>query len=79
MWSLFEARGNHRSAFEVNTEIERLTAGSLTKDRRSHSNQHEQDGNADKPTAITHPVNIYIVKDLKHDDSLDTQRLHFLA
>src|SRR6185369_15748239 len=77
--SLLEARGDHCSAFEIYAHVERLATSGLTNDRGSQTQKHEQDGNADKPAAVTHPVDIYIVKDLKHDDSLDTQRLHFLA
>src|SRR6185369_9743948 len=71
--SLFETRGNYRSAFEINAEVERLMTSGLPDHSRSQTGQHKQNGNADKPTAVTHPVNIYIVKNLKHDDSLDTQ------
>src|SRR4029079_10552100 len=60
--SLFEARGNNRSALEINAEVERLATGGLSDHSRSQTGQHKQDGNADKPAAITHPIDIYIVK-----------------
>jgi hypothetical protein len=78
MGSLLELGGYYRAALEVNAEIKSLAAGCLMDYRGSQTRQHEQHGYANKPATITQPVDIYVMKDLKHDDSLNTQRLHSL-
>jgi hypothetical protein len=64
---VLEPRRNNSSAFEVDAEIESLPPGGLPDDRRSQTREHEQHGYANEKTPVTQPVNIYIVKDLKHD------------
>ena len=76
---LLEPRGDDRAALEVDAEVESLSTGRLPDDRRSQTKEHEQQRHADKSAPVTQPVNFDVVQNLKHDESLNTQRLHSLA
>jgi hypothetical protein len=70
--SLLEPRGDYGSAFEIDPEVERLTTRGLPENRRTQTREHHQYRDTNEPAPATQPIYIYIVKDLKHDNSLNT-------
>jgi hypothetical protein len=70
---LLESGGNYGSAFEIDTEVESLTTSGLPENRGTQTQQHQQYRDANEPATVTQPIYVYIMKNLKHDNSLNTQ------
>jgi hypothetical protein len=64
-WRLFESRRHDRTAFEIDAEIESVSAvwmKFMAIQSRAHSQQHEQNRKAKEEPALAEPINVYLVK-----------------
>ncbi len=62
---LLKPRRDHRSAFEVHTQVERLSSVRMKLvpvDSSPHSGQQQQNREPDKVSALAEPVNFYVLK-----------------